>query len=65
MMKMFIEHYIFEFLEPESLTPVGSIDLLEVRDIYSDDKFRKVLDSNSDDIQQKNLFFIEADSTMD
>lgn len=40
MIKSFLEHYIFEFLEPESLTQVGTIDLQEVKAIYTDDKFK-------------------------
>lgn len=40
MIKQFMEHYILEFLEPESLTQVGTIDLIEVKDVLTDDKFK-------------------------
>lgn len=65
MLKMFVEHYIFEFLEPESLTQVGTIDLLEVADVLSDEKFRRICDQDSKNMQNKSIFFIEVDSNME
>ena len=40
MAKQFVEHYVFEFLEPESLTQVGTIDLIEVKEVLTDDRFK-------------------------
>ena len=65
MMKMFIEHYIFEFLEPESLTSVGSIDLMDVRDVVSEERFRKNDIADFDKDQQLSIFFIETDTSLD
>mmetsp|Transcript_19614 Transcript_19614/g.17350 ORF Transcript_19614/g.17350 Transcript_19614/m.17350 type:complete len:104 (+) Transcript_19614:193-504(+) len=65
MMKLFIEHYIFEFLEPESLTSVGAIDLLEVRDVISEENFRKSNFLEAEKEQQLSIFFIEADTDLD
>ena len=41
MIHQFVEHYVFEFLEPESLTLVGGFDLLDVKDVLSEKNFIK------------------------
>jgi len=63
--QQFMEHYVFDFLEPESLTHIGTIDLCEVDEIYTDEKFRKLVDLENSELLQKNIFFIEADNVMD
>ena len=65
MIHQFVEHYVFEFLEPESLTLVGGFDLLDVKDVLSEKNFIKDYDqefSNKGNIDQMtNITFIETD----
>ncbi|CAI2364966.1 unnamed protein product [Moneuplotes crassus] len=65
MQKMFIDHYIFEFLEPESLTPVGSIDLLDIKEVLPEDKItrNKLLEIEND--PTSNIFLIETNTNLD
>jgi len=65
MMKTFVDHYIFEFLEPESLTTVGSIDLSDVKEVCSEDKLRSNRLAEIENYQNLNIFFIETDTTLD
>lgn len=75
MMKSFVEHYIFEFYDfnqgnldikfNQKITQIGAIDLLEVRDVISEEKFRQLIEQNSPSVQNINVFLIEAETRKD
>jgi hypothetical protein len=49
----------------QKITQIGAIDLLEVRDVMSEEKFRQLIEQNHASVQNINVFLIEAETRKD